>query len=80
LDKKRCKGNEEQSGFTKGRPTVDYIYIRQIPEKCNMKQEDISLIFYDLEKPYDSVPRKLLWQALGKASANQSVIRIIRNI
>jgi hypothetical protein len=33
-------GNEEQSGFTKGRPTVGHIYvIRQILEKCNMQQE-----------------------------------------
>jgi hypothetical protein len=40
---KRYKGNEEQSGFTKGRPTVDHIYvIRQITEKYNMKQENIS--------------------------------------
>jgi hypothetical protein len=45
-----------------------------------MQQEDISLLFYDLEKAYDSVPRKLLWQALEKANVNQSVIQIIRNI
>jgi hypothetical protein len=45
-----------------------------------MQQEDISLIFYDLEKAYDSVPRKLLWQALEKANVSQSVIQIIRNI
>jgi hypothetical protein len=45
-----------------------------------MQQEDISLIFYDLEKASDSLPRKLLWQALGKANINQSVIQIIRNI
>jgi hypothetical protein len=78
---KRYKGNEEQSGFTKGRSTVEHIYvIRQILEKCNMQQEDISLIFYDLVKAYDSVPRKLLWQALGKANVNQSVIQIIINI
>jgi hypothetical protein len=75
------KGNEEQSSFTKGRSTVDHIFtIRQILEKCNMQQEDISFIFYDLEKAYDSVPRKLLWQALEKANESQSVIQIIRNI
>jgi hypothetical protein len=45
-----------------------------------MQQEYIRLIFYDLEKAYDSVPRKLLWQALVKANVNQSVIQIIRNI
>jgi hypothetical protein len=73
-------GNE-QSGFTKGCSTVDHIFtIRQILEKCNMQQEDISLIFYDLEKAYDSVPRKLLWQALEKANVSQSVKQIIRNI
>jgi hypothetical protein len=70
------KGNEEQSGFTKGRSTVDHIFtIRQILEKSNMQQEDISLIFYDLEKAYDSVPRKLLWKALEKANVSQSVIK-----
>jgi hypothetical protein len=45
-----------------------------------MQQEDISLIFCDLEKAYGSVLRKLSWQALGKADVNQSVIRINRNI
>jgi hypothetical protein len=45
------KGNEEQSGFTTRRSIVDHIYIiRQILEKCNMQQEDISLITYNLEK------------------------------
>jgi hypothetical protein len=33
-----------------------------------MQQEDISWIFYDLEKAYDSVPRKLRTVAgLGKS-------------
>jgi hypothetical protein len=44
-----------------------------------MQQEDISLIFCDFEKVYDSVAIKLLWQALGKVNINPS-IQIIRNI
>jgi hypothetical protein len=78
---KRYKGHEEQGGFTKGRSTVEHIYvIRQILEKCNMQQEDISLIIYDLEKAYDRVPRKLLWLAFRKPNVKQSVIQIIRTI
>jgi hypothetical protein len=50
---KRYKGNEEQSGFTKGRSTADHISVfRQI---------------------YGSVPRILLWKALGKADVNKSI-------
>jgi hypothetical protein len=59
------KRNDKPSGFTKGGSTVDHIYIRQILEKYNTQQEDISFIFYNLEKVYDSVPKKLLWQALA---------------
>jgi hypothetical protein len=44
------------------------------------QQEDVSLVFYDLENTYDSVPRKLLWQALEKANVSKSVTQIIRNI
>jgi hypothetical protein len=72
------KGNEEHSGFSKGQSTVDNIYvIREILEKFNMQQEDISLIFYDMEKACDSVRRKLSWQALGKTNLNQSRIQTI---
>jgi hypothetical protein len=45
-----------------------------------MQQEDISFMFCNLEKAYDSVRRKLLWQVLGKVNINQSLIQIIRNI
>jgi hypothetical protein len=37
-----------------------------------MQQEDINLIFYDLDKSYDSVSRQLLWKALRKVNVNQS--------
>jgi hypothetical protein len=44
-----------------------------------MQQENIILIFCDLEKPYNIIPSQLLLQALGKANLNQSVTEIIRN-
>jgi transcriptional regulator NrdR family protein len=75
------KGNEEQSGFTKRWSTVEHIYIiSQILEKSDTQREYVSLIFYDMEKVDNSIPKKLLWKALGKTNVNQSVTRIIRRI
>jgi hypothetical protein len=42
-----------------------------------MRQEAVSLIFYDLEKAYDSVSRKLLWQALGKANVTNQLYKLL---
>jgi hypothetical protein len=74
------KGNNTPSGFTKCGSNVDHIYIRQILEKYSKQEEDISLIFYNLERVYDSAQRELLWQALGKANVSQSVMQIIKII
>jgi hypothetical protein len=47
------------------------IIIQFIHNNNNNNNEDISFIFYDLEKVYDSAPRKALWQALKKVNVNQ---------
>jgi hypothetical protein len=53
---------EEQCGFTTGRSCIDHIFtLRQILEKCQEKTKQIGIVFMDIEKAYDSVPRKLLW-------------------
>jgi hypothetical protein len=40
----------------------------------------VGLIFVDLEKAYDSVPRKMLWKALEMKSISEPLINIIKEI
>ena len=52
---------EEQLGFRKGRGTTDGMFLlRQLVEKRLEKQGHMALAFVDLEKAFDTVPRK--WQ------------------
>jgi polysaccharide deacetylase 2 family uncharacterized protein YibQ len=46
---------------TSGRSCVDHI--QQIMEKYNAKLKQIGLVFVDLKKAYDSVPRQVLQKA-----------------
>jgi hypothetical protein len=38
------------------------------------------MVFIDIEKAYDSVPRKLLWQALERASISEHIIDILKSV
>ena len=56
---------EEQCGFRKGRGCVDQIFVvRQLCEKFLGKGRDVYFAFMDLEKAYDRVDRRALWQVL----------------
>ena len=51
---------EEQCGCTPGRSCIDHIFtLRVLLGKCKEKSKDVRLIFLDVEKEYNSVPRKL---------------------
>jgi hypothetical protein len=72
---------EEQCGFTTGRSCIDHIFtLRQILEKCQQKSKQFGMVFIDIEKAYDSVPRKLLWQALEQAAVSEHVIDILKSM
>ena len=56
-----------QCGFMKGKGCVDQIFtLRMIVEKCLDVGKKVFAVFVDLEKAYDGVNRRELWQVLGE--------------
>ena len=53
--------------------------VRQLAEKAIEHQTKQFLIFVDLRKAYDSVPREALWAALGKLGVPDVLIDVVRS-
>ena len=71
---------ESQCGFRKGSSCSDMIFtVRQLMEKATEHRAKQFLLFVDLKKAYDSVPRTALWRALEKLGVPDLVIAIIRS-
>ncbi|KAH1211080.1 LINE-1 retrotransposable element ORF2 protein [Glycine max] len=79
--RKETQVTENQFGFMPGRSTMEAIYlIRWVMEQYRMDQQDLHLIFIDLEKAYDRVPREILWKALEKKGVRVAYIRAIQDM
>ena len=51
----------------RGQETTDAVFIpRQLQEKYSAKSKNLFFAFVDLEKPFDRVPRKVIWWAMRK--------------
>ena len=73
--------SEEQFGFMARRGTTDAIFIlRQVMEKYREKEKEMHLVFIDLEKAYDRVPRQEVWRFLREKNVSEKYIRVIKDM
>ena len=58
---------DSQCGFRSGRGCIDMVFCaRQLIEKAREHRSDLFMLFVDLRKAYDSIPRQALWLTLHK--------------
>ena len=72
---------ESQCGFRSGRGCVDMIFCaRQLVEKAVEHNTQVFMLFIDLRKAYDSIPREALWRVLVKYGIPPSMVAVIRSL
>jgi len=72
---------DNQFGFMPGRSTIEVIYLlRRLMGLYRNKEVDLHMVFIDLEKAYDRVPREVLWRCLEKKWVSPSYIQVIKDM
>ena len=72
---------QNQFGFMPGRSTMEVIFlIRQLMERYREQKNDLHMVFIDLEKAYDKVPRNIMWWVLEKHKVPTKYITLIKDM
>ncbi|XP_063372213.1 uncharacterized protein LOC134660405 [Cydia amplana] len=72
---------QNQCGFVAGRSTSDAIQaIRILVEKAKANNTNLHMVFIDLEKAFDHVPRELIWEALRFHEVPEQYIALIQDM
>jgi len=75
------KIDDNQFGFMPGRSTTEPIFmLRQMMEKRRRRKKKMQIVFVDLEKAYDRVPRKLVWEVMKCRGVNDRYIDAVQDM
>ena len=70
-----------QFGFILERSTMEAIFlIRQVMELYREKKKDLHMVFIDLEKAYDRIPRNVVWWALDNHKVPTKYVWLIKDM
>ena len=71
---------ESQCGFWKRRRCIDMVFVaRQMMEKCRQRTNPLFVLFVDLQKAYNFIPRTVMWTVLEIYGVPPTVLSIIRS-
>jgi hypothetical protein len=72
---------KKQFGFMPGRSTMEVIFlIKLLMERYRERKKDLHMVFIDLEKAYEKVPKNVVWWALQKHKVSTKYITLIKDV
>jgi hypothetical protein len=70
-----------QFGFMSRRSTMEAIFlIKHVMERYKEQKKDFHMVFIDMEKAYDKIPRNLMWWPLDKHKVPIKYVTLIKDM